>query len=729
MRARSLVKNSLYLASVLFYLLPFCRAQPAFSWAHRIGSAYSEDSRQMYIDPWSNVYIVGSFNSTTDFDPGPGIFTLTSTGDDDAYIVKLSPAGNFIWAGRFGGPGKEKANDITGDAWGNIYLTGTFGTGSGDYDPGPGVYPLSTTQPCSNYVVKLNANGGLIWAASYGGFSSGFFDISSVTKITLDQTGNIVLGGAFDGTQDFDPGPGTFTLFAQSGNGDGYILKLSPAGGFLSVKHLRGVSTGAAAVISDIIVNSLGETFVCGILRLTVDFDPGPSTYTLSGSNPPYVDGFIIKLSSSGTLLWAKPIGDNEVTNDVLFTKLAVSSAGDLIAGGFFRDTVDLDPGPGSYTLVSSPYFNSFISAIDPVTGSLQWCKAFVNADNSVSDFHLDYADNIITCGGFQSGTDFDPGPGIFTLNATNPGGLFIVKLSQSGSFLWGFNTGGFPRAFAITPSYDIFVSGMFTGTVNLNPGPSTSTYSSAGSLDVFVYKLSSCPYVPQLGGPVQICSGNAATLTVGALGSVTWHTGMSTSVSIGSGSVFVTPTLSAGTHTYYAASSNCTVESTRLPVVVLVNEQPTLALSASSNTVCLGGQITLSVSGAHVYSVNSTSANAVTNFSLTGILSLTVLGKDTISGCLSSKTMSIAGLPCDGLSEYGWDRLLVYPNPAIEITTFLSSSVEEIQLIDPFGRLLSEYTLSEGKATVDLSALPEGMYYLREKGNRGNGIKVCKIK
>ena len=54
------------------------------------------------MDESGNVYTVGYFEGTADFDPGPGTFNLTPAGDLDAFIVKLDSAGNFLWAGRMG---------------------------------------------------------------------------------------------------------------------------------------------------------------------------------------------------------------------------------------------------------------------------------------------------------------------------------------------------------------------------------------------------------------------------------------------------------------------------------------------------------------------------------------------------------------------------------------------------------------------------------------------------
>ena len=44
---------------------------------------------------------------TADFDPGIDTFNLTSAGQQDIFISKLDPAGNFIWARQFAGDSTE----------------------------------------------------------------------------------------------------------------------------------------------------------------------------------------------------------------------------------------------------------------------------------------------------------------------------------------------------------------------------------------------------------------------------------------------------------------------------------------------------------------------------------------------------------------------------------------------------------------------------------------------
>ena len=77
-------------------------------------------------DALGNVYTAGSFSGNMDFDPGAGVFYLSSNGITDIFIQKLDPNGNFIWAKAMGGLNGDGANSISTDANGNVYVSGVF---------------------------------------------------------------------------------------------------------------------------------------------------------------------------------------------------------------------------------------------------------------------------------------------------------------------------------------------------------------------------------------------------------------------------------------------------------------------------------------------------------------------------------------------------------------------------------------------------------------------------
>ncbi len=143
---RSAMKLSLsLLASLLLQVVPV--AGQDFVWARQMGGTDSDLGFGVAVDGSGNVYTTGQFTGAADFDPGAGVFSLTSASifDDnsDIFVSKLDSAGNFVWALQMGGTGFAAGNDVAVDGSGNVYTTGRF-AGSADFDPGAGVFNLTS---------------------------------------------------------------------------------------------------------------------------------------------------------------------------------------------------------------------------------------------------------------------------------------------------------------------------------------------------------------------------------------------------------------------------------------------------------------------------------------------------------------------------------------------------------------------------------------------------------
>src|SRR5687768_10735326 len=135
------VKKTMYHFSLVIFLLLFNHSDliaQTFAWAKQVGGANVSASTPMQgikLDGNGNIYCTITFTGTIDADPGPGVFNINSTGNN-SFRVKVDSGGNFIWA-------KEIPGIMSLDAAGNIYTTGTF-NGTRDFDPGPGVYNLTS---------------------------------------------------------------------------------------------------------------------------------------------------------------------------------------------------------------------------------------------------------------------------------------------------------------------------------------------------------------------------------------------------------------------------------------------------------------------------------------------------------------------------------------------------------------------------------------------------------
>src|SRR4029078_109702 len=74
-----------------------------FQWVKQMGGTQMDQAWGISLDPSGNILTTGHFEGTVDFDPGSGTYNLVSVGSLDAFISKLDPNGNFIWAKQVGG--------------------------------------------------------------------------------------------------------------------------------------------------------------------------------------------------------------------------------------------------------------------------------------------------------------------------------------------------------------------------------------------------------------------------------------------------------------------------------------------------------------------------------------------------------------------------------------------------------------------------------------------------
>jgi hypothetical protein len=79
-------------------------------WAKAIGSLNPEVGASIAYDPEGSgvIYITGNFYATVDFDPGVGVFEMTTASwppyfYPDMFILKLNTFGDFMWAKSIGG--------------------------------------------------------------------------------------------------------------------------------------------------------------------------------------------------------------------------------------------------------------------------------------------------------------------------------------------------------------------------------------------------------------------------------------------------------------------------------------------------------------------------------------------------------------------------------------------------------------------------------------------------
>jgi Domain of unknown function (DUF4347)/Beta-propeller repeat len=428
-----------------------------FVWAENIGGTNHDGAISIGNDRNGNIYAVGYFSDTVDFDPGDGSRNLAAGGKRSHFLLQLNNTGGFINVQQWLSGEFEFNSDpeITVDAAGNIYTIGTF-IGTVDFDPGIGIHSLTSAGNIDNvFISKLDSNGNFLWAKSLGGNGS----VCKATDVTIDSSGNVYTAGYFSGMVDFNPGGNVISMTSE-GYTDIFIIKLDNSGNFVWVKRTGGIGYDGAVGIS---IDSSANIYTTGQFFGTVDFDSGPGTVNLAGGGM-----FVSKIDSNGNLMWAKNLGgpNCEVIG------ISIDSGGNVYTTGHFYDTVDFDPGPGIVNLTGG---RIFISKLDS-SGNLSWAKNIGNPFyNQVNGISVDSRGNVYTTGYFYGTADFDPGSSISNLTTgVHDTNIFISKLDSRGNFAWAKNIGGNrddqAMDIVVDSSDNLYITGYFEDLVDFDP-------------------------------------------------------------------------------------------------------------------------------------------------------------------------------------------------------------------------------------------------------------------
>lgn len=388
-------------------------------WVKGMGSNKQDDALCMSVDDTGNVYITGYFQDTLDCDPGNSVYNLTPTvfAGLDAFLIKLDPNGNFLWANKLGGTEFENGDFVGVDSFGFVYMAGyTFGTM--DMDPGPGTANIITAGNNDIFIIKFNASGKYIWGRRMGGTG---VDIPQAGYI--DKAGNIYTTGYFQSSVDFNPGIGTYTL-TSAGQEDVFISKLDSSGNFVFVRSLGGTLKDYGYSIH---VDVAENIYTTGYFQGTSDFLPGTGAYNLVSAGGQ--DVFVSKLNSQGNFEWAKRVGS---TGNDLAMSVKTDAATHVYCAGSFTGKVDFNPGSDSL-FFTTPNTNTdgFVLELDSA-GNFVTANQLGNKGNEqVFTVWPISSGNFYLGGSFTDTTDLDMMAGVYSSIAKGNTDAFLAKYSN----------------------------------------------------------------------------------------------------------------------------------------------------------------------------------------------------------------------------------------------------------------------------------------------------------
>jgi len=228
-------------------------------------------------------YIVAGLSFSTDI---PGV---TNHGSADYYLLKLNAKGAVVWQKMYGGSGIDFAYSIQQTRDGGYIVAGH--SSSTDI-PGVTIHGINDC-----YLLKLDANGAVVWQKMYGGSGDDF-----AYSIQQTRDGGYIVAG-----------------YSSSTNKDYYLLKLDATGAVVWQKMYGGSFDDVAYSIQQTLDNGY---IVAGYATSTNI--PGVTNH--GGS-----DYYLLKLDVNGAMVWQKMYGGSG--DDEAYSIQQTSDGGYIVAG------------------------------------------------------------------------------------------------------------------------------------------------------------------------------------------------------------------------------------------------------------------------------------------------------------------------------------------------------------------------------------------------------------
>jgi hypothetical protein len=305
----------------------------------------------------------------------------------------------------------------------------------------------------------------------------------------VTPSSKLLVTGYFRYGVDFDPGPGTYSVYAPSK--EPFIAQYDLNGNFL---WARAMETSTCSFGSDCDQDNAGNVYLTGYFSGTCNFDVGVSNYSLQAASQSVPDIFFAKYDGSGNFIWARMLssqGDDEghcIRSD---------GSGNIYVSGFFADSIDFDPSPNIANIRSHAGNTDIYLAKYDNSGNYLWAKCIGGSASGerVNDLFLDNNSNVYLAGAFDSIADFDPSAAIVNLNSTGFDDAFLARFNTSGNLDWAFSFGNSNMNDEMS-SLRIFAGKLYcAGTAgnrsDFDPSPSTATvsYGDTTSLSGFFAK------------------------------------------------------------------------------------------------------------------------------------------------------------------------------------------------------------------------------------------------
>ena len=337
-------------------------------WGRQFGTTGYDSANDVAVDSADNAYVVGSTNGNL----------AGSQGASDAFVRKYSPSGGLLWTRQFGASGDDGTTDVAVSSSG-VYVAGST----------QGTLARPAQGSADAFIRKYTLSGALVWTRQFGGTRYDY-----ATSVAVDAQGYAYVGGTFRGEYDADmfirkysPTGNVswakavdYPLHDEAFRGEFYGAKLAVSGSslYVGVDHMYSVDDGIEGYTRDknlrvLKYSTLGTQLWDKQLGQNLDIYTDISDLAADSSGVvfggsdhydfvgPDNNGYVYKLSPSGSELWLKAIGLSQIDTTAA---VGVRPGGEVYAAGYYAKEIRPD---GSYDI------DAFMRRLNSTTGATTW--------------------------------------------------------------------------------------------------------------------------------------------------------------------------------------------------------------------------------------------------------------------------------------------------------------------------------------------------------------------
>jgi Beta-propeller repeat len=322
-----------------------------------LGGTYDDGGNGIVVDSDNHAYVTGMTESAN-FPTTVGVYQVALAGGYDAFVTKLSPAGDaLVYSTYLGGSDDDdKAYGIAVDSNNHAYVTGE--TRSNDF-PTQNPFQGALVGAADAFVTKLSPDGSALMYSTYLGGE----DIDWGYAIALDTSNYAYVAGETRSPLLF-PTQNPYQATLAGGVSDAFVTKLSQDGASLVYSTYLGGSGDDLG--EGIAVDSDNHAYIDGY---TNSDSPTPFPTTVGAYQTVFAgagvdgwgDAFVTKLSSDGSsLVYSTYLGGalDDCAHDI-----ALDSGGHAYTTGKTASD-DFPTTPGAFQLARVADYDVFVTKL-----------------------------------------------------------------------------------------------------------------------------------------------------------------------------------------------------------------------------------------------------------------------------------------------------------------------------------------------------------------------------